>query len=370
MRRAANGLVAVLLPAMLATSSRVFAGGQDWDIEVHGGAMVSSNPTKGTTQLPPPAPAITFPSPVPSPPIRTVPSWYFGDGASLLNQAAAARFGAGIVPLDGVLQSRFVERRSGTSVGIRVSRSFGARFAAEFGFDQASGPLALAPVTQSGIKASQSSFITTWSTLLAAPAGGSQSVGSDITIDDKRGRQLITTGALLINLRGRANVKPYVAFGAGLITARNGAPSVELVGNYHFMFPATPPPVPGIPVLVVDQTDSAAAGAVVNKTITWVIGGGLKYTLTERWGVRIDVRDHLNRDPLRTTISASPATASMGPSGTLVLFFAPSAPQLQFSTSSSSTSTLGGSPVVGFKTFDGTGIVNQVNMTAGIFWRF
>jgi hypothetical protein len=372
MRAAARSLVALMLPVALAMSpARPCGAGQDWDIEVHGGAMISSNPTSGTSALPPPGAVITFPPPPPGAAAsRVVPSWYFGDGASLLNQAVA-RLGVAIVPLDPVLESRFVERRSGASVGVRVGRALGDRFAAEFAFDEGFGPLALTPRSISGIEASRLSFLSTWNGLLNGPAGRAQTVSSNATTDDKRGGQLVTTGALLINLHRSARVKPYVALGAGLIATRGGAPSAQLIGNYHFTFPAVPPPIPTPPpALVIDQTDTVTIRTVVDTALTWVIGGGLKFAATKRWGVRLDVRDHLNRDPVRTTVAAAPATAPTTTAGTLTLFFSPSTPPLQFSTFSPSGSTLSGNPVVGFRTFGGTGIVNQVNVTAGLYWRF
>src|SRR5687768_2492982 len=99
------------------------AANQGWEIDIHGGAMFATNPTDGRIAIPPPGTVI--PPPVPGGlMVRPVPSWYFGDGALQLNQAPPSlRLGALMVPLDGVLQSRFVERRSGGSFGVRVSRA-------------------------------------------------------------------------------------------------------------------------------------------------------------------------------------------------------------------------------------------------------
>jgi len=124
-------------------SERAFAADQNWEVEVHGGPMLSTNPTSGTTALPSPGALIAVPPPVnPAVPNRVVSSWYFGDGASLLNLAMASfRLNGRVVPLDPVLQSRFVERRSGSSIGVRIDRGFGARFGAELALDGTFGPL-------------------------------------------------------------------------------------------------------------------------------------------------------------------------------------------------------------------------------------
>ena len=101
--------------------------------------------------------------------------------------------------------------------------------------------------------------------------------------------------------------------------------------------------------------------------MTGVIGGGLKYTLSKRWGVRVDMRDHINRDVVRTTVTAVPTAASSG-EGALTLGFS-SGQFLVFSASRGVTSTLSAS-VHDFQTFAGTAIVNQVDASAGLFWRF
>jgi hypothetical protein len=367
MRVAVLWWVGFTISVLTVNSSPALAAGQGWEIELHGGGMVSGNPAKGTTDLPPPVFVPSPPLPIAVPPTRVVPSWFFGDGAALLNQIAAVRPGTGMASLDAVLQSRFVERRAGSSFGARVSRSLGPRFAAEFAIDEGFGALALTPSTASGIKASEASFLTTWSSLLGVAAGTQSS--SDATIHDNRGRQIISSGALLLNLHKSRGVTPYVALGAGIIATRNQTPSVELVGHYHFNFPFSPLPIP-IPILTIDQTDTVTMRTVAERTVTWVIGGGVKYAVADRWGVRVDVRDHVNKDPIRTIVDATPTTERSGSAGILVIFFAPNTPQLQFSTFSGSPSSLDGSPVVGFKTFVGKGIVNQVNVTAGVYLRF
>src|SRR5688572_3578875 len=57
-----------------------------WEIEFHAGGLVTNNPTDGTTALPPAGAAFTTAGARPS---RRVSSWYFGDGAALLNEVLA-----------------------------------------------------------------------------------------------------------------------------------------------------------------------------------------------------------------------------------------------------------------------------------------
>src|SRR4029078_7715840 len=88
-----------------------------------------------THSLPPAGPSIVTSSPIF--PSRAVPSWLFGDGASLLN-AVNAEFGlAGrIVPLDAALVRPGVPHAG--SFGVRVRRNTSPHWAMEFGVDTTS----------------------------------------------------------------------------------------------------------------------------------------------------------------------------------------------------------------------------------------
>ena len=354
----------VMIPVLVAFAmvGSAFAA-ERWDVELHAGGLISTNPTGGTAALPPPnAPAVFTPSqPSLSAPVS---SWYFGDGAHLLSQVAPGRPGIVIVPLDPVMQSRFVQRQSGGSVGVRVGRRLSSRLSAELAIDRGSGDLSLLQASQDIIKASQASFLTTWNAALSIGPITLQQLSSDATINGLSNSQLITHGALLVDLLTNGDLKPYVAIGAGYIAARGEAPSATLVGNYRFQFT---PPISSAPQFVIDQTDTVSIRSSASNTVTWVFGGGVKYHLSEHWGVRADVRDHVNHDVIRTTISATPASASSG-SGGLTLGFS-GGQVLVFSNTPGFRSTLSTS-VSDFRTFSGTGLINQVNATAGLFWRF
>jgi hypothetical protein len=185
--------------------------------------------------------------------------------------------------------------------------------------------------------------------------------------DDKRGRQLVTSGALLINVLSSATFTPYVAVGAGYIAARDGAPSVTLVGNYDFTFP--PIQIVAIPQLHLNETDTVKIQAVAKNSMTWVLGGGVKYALGGHWGVRADLRDYVNRDVVRTVLTTNPTSTFNTPSGTLTFALSQNAPLLIFSSSPLTLSTLS-TTLPEFQTFSGSGVVNQVNVSAGVFWRF
>lgn len=358
------GLFALLV---VGTATHVFAG-QKWEIEAHGGVLTSTNPSSGTSALPPIGPDIPLSGSVPTSITRQVPSWYLGDGAAILNQILGPRAPIQIAPLDPLIESRIVDRQTGGSLGFRVDRGLTRRFTAEFAFDAARGRFAIRPASRKLAAASEASFSPVWTTLLNLPTASLQSVTSDATFEDKRGHQLITTGSLLVNLLTRSDFTPYVAVGAGYIAAGDDAPSVTLVGNYSFIFPSLVI-APNIPQAHINQTDTVTVQAVPKNTMTWVFGGGVKYALGDRWGVRADVRDYVNRDTVRTVVSTAPASALGGPTGTLTFSFRQTAPLIVFSTSPLTISTLSTS-LNDVQTFKGRGIVNQVHATAGIYWRF
>ena len=88
-------------------------GTSKWEIEFHGGGGLVNNPTRGTARLPAPGVEFTTAFGFSS---RRISSWYFGDGALLLNQiysnpgfAITQR----ITPLDPMLTTAVAERTNG-----------------------------------------------------------------------------------------------------------------------------------------------------------------------------------------------------------------------------------------------------------------
>ena len=299
--RVPSWLVVLLILAF--PPSRTFAG-QGWDVEVHGGALISTNPTQGTIAMPPPNPPVAFLPQSPSPTTVPVASWFFGDGAALLNSAVPARFGVGIVSLAPLFTSRFAERRSGGSLGVRVGRSLSPRFGAEVSLDYATGQWAMLPHNTDRINVSEASFVATWNALLGAVINNEHIVNSDATLDDKRGSQLVTSGTLLINVLSSGGLQPYRCGRRRLYCGAQW----RAVSDDHRKLSSAFPVSPSSPsVLQVDQTDTVTIRSTAKNSMTWVVGGGLKYALSERWGVRVDVRDYINRDVSRTTVTAVPA---------------------------------------------------------------
>ena len=98
------GLASVLLVVLAPPAAAQTTDERKWEIEVHGGGVRVDKPTDATTAMPAAGEPFTTTNGRPS---RYVSSWYFGDGAALRNQNAAAftptPLNARIVPLDSVL---------------------------------------------------------------------------------------------------------------------------------------------------------------------------------------------------------------------------------------------------------------------------
>jgi hypothetical protein len=109
-----------------------------------------------------------------------------------------------------------------------------------------------------------------------------------------------------------------------------------------------------------------------------VLGGGVKYHVSSRWGLRFDARVALSKAAANTDLDATPNVARLTPAGRGSLGGTPS---IQFTNNSTdpvtstgvtavAASSLTGPPLRGHRTFTGSGAMSQANVTIGMFWRF
>jgi hypothetical protein len=336
--------------------------GGKWEVEVHGGVTQAQSPTGGDASLPDPAAPFRTLDRVGT--SRRVPSWYFGDGAVLLNQVNTAfAISPRITPLDPVLQSS-VDRQGGGLFGVRVSRQLNARFSAEFSFDYSRSQLEMTDATLSAIEASRASFISAWNGVMGTAPILFQSpvVTSTGTIVNHQGRQALSVGALAINLTRPGKFVPFAIVGAGVVSHLGETPSVTVAGNYQFLFGG---------VVLVNESDTVTVRyASPGRALVGVFGGGFKYAMSSRSGFRVDARVHLNNREIDTLVDATPSVLTSTPGGTA----SRTTPSLQFTSNPpldpGSPSTLSGPAIVGFKSFAGSGVQSQIGVTAGWFWRF
>ena len=99
-----------------------------WEIEIHAGGVVAGSQGEGLVAMPTTGESFTTVNARPS---RYVPSWYFGDGAALANEHAAAFTNivrtSRITSLDPVLTGTAARAAHRASTGVRVRRHLSPR---------------------------------------------------------------------------------------------------------------------------------------------------------------------------------------------------------------------------------------------------
>jgi hypothetical protein len=185
-------------------------------------------------------------------------------------------------------------------------------------------------------------------------------VTSVATVHDHSGQELLATGALNINLRTQGRAIPYFTVGGGGIFSLGDAPSATLVGNYQFSFSGAPHNESDAVRLHYRVPDHAAAG---------FFGVGMKYYITPHYGIRGEVRDLVSGYHVDNLLDAAPTVATLTPADAIG---SNGSPSLSFSNNPSTgfPSSLSAPALSNFRTLAGSGILHQVEMSLGIFFRF
>lgn len=358
---------ALMLAAAFAfTASPAHAqGGGKWEFEAHGGFASATSPTGGSAGTLPAAAPLTLPFPVATPGFpqsRRVSSWFFGDGASLLNSVNTTLAPASkITAIDPVILGSAASRGNGANFGFRVARRFGSRYFAEGTVDFANTALTFTQSALDGIEATRSTFISAFRGLFISGPSPNPTVTATTTITEGSGHELLTTGVFGVDLLTHGRLIPYVVGGAGVAHVTGDLPSATITGNYTF-------PVPLGGITAINETDrmtirvAQEANAAVG-----VFGGGFRYEASPRWGMRGDVRMNIGGGSSDVLIDASPGGVT-GTNG--IILISPTTPSAVFSTSTVVNSSLTGPVISGLKTFSGSGSSLRTNVTGGIYFRF
>jgi hypothetical protein len=329
-----------------------------WEIEAFGGATFASHPSDGTGALPPAGVPFTTATGSPS---RQVSSWYFGDGAQLLNGVnTALGVGQQVTPLDGVLHASLAEGNSGGG-GVRVSRILTRRLTAEFTVEFSAVRAELSSDAATGLEASRSSFLSAWKGLASAGQFADTTVTSVPTSQLDKGHQVVVTGAINVALKKDGKVAPYLTFGAGLSSTSGAAASAGLVGDYRFNLSGVTP---------FHETDSVTVRYTAgDQAAVGVLGAGFKYLLSPHVGLRLDYRTYLGPNRASTFVNGNPVVSTLTPAGSGA---SATTPGIQFSNDSSIgiPSSLSGPAITDFRTFTGSGVQRHARLTIGVFWRF
>ena len=337
---------------------------RNWEIEVHAGGIWMGRATGATTAMPPPGEPFTTLNGRPS---RYEPSWYFGDGSTLLNQWSAAftiipRMER-ITPLDPVLTESAARPSHTGSFGVRVGRRVSRRITAELNVDYGPSTLELSNDALGDIEASRATFTRVFNEAFSPAQGGfvNPSASSASEIDEATGGQIVTTGALVLKLRAGGVLVPYVTGGLGGVFTHGRSPSVTLTGNYS-MSPAFNPSAR------FNETDSATVRFVrPDRALAGVMGGGFTLDLSDRNGFRFDLRWHVTSNAVDTEVSASPLTINGTPMASLG---SATTPSVTFTNNPNLRPSLSGPPITAFRTREGTGVRIDTAFTIGYFRRF
>jgi hypothetical protein len=136
------------------------------------------------------------------------------------------------------------------------------------------------------------------------------------------------------------------------------SPAATLSGNYRFNVGTSP----------INETDLVRLHFVEQKhTFAGVFGGGVKYLVSSRHGVRADVRVQVSRYSVETMVDATPSSVPAIP-GTAVV--SSTTPAIAFSNASAVRTSLSDPAFKDLKTFTGSGSEIHTSLTAGYFFRF
>jgi hypothetical protein len=340
-----------------------------WEIEGHIGGSFPSNPTSGAARLPPvgasyqvPAPPLPpgFPGAREWPPSREVSSWYFGDGSVLFNDARPVLPPVPITPLDPVLTRAGAGRDGGLLLGFRVARALNDRLSAEFSFDASLARVRMRDDARAAIETTSTSFVQAFDSLSWIGFAG---VDSNVTIHREGGGQLNATGALTVNLLTGHRWTPYATIGGGVVSSVGDMPHATLVGKYQvvdiFLESGT---------ILVDDTDTVNVRYEMNPAPILLLGGGFKFDLSPRAGIRGDVRFGIASNRGRVVIDTEASHAGVSYFSTVLV--GRNSTAVFSSPGNARQPSLSGPALSGFETFTGTRYQVDTAITVGYFTRF
>lgn len=332
-----------------------------WSIEFHGGVAAGTTPNAGTVSFPPPGAPLVTPNPIF--PTWRVPSWFFGDGALMLNNAITD-FGltAHLTPLDGAINARAFRIGVSGVAGARIRRAFSPRLALEGTVDLLAESTDVRDL-ESALTATPQSFKTTFTALFASGPFVNTAVSADGVIHTQLSREVAATAAINWSLAPSLWLAPYVTGGGGVIAAAGGSSSLTLDGHYQTTIRAgSNPDVP------IEEFDHVVVRSSTRTNWIAVAGAGIARGRST-WTMNVDARVLMGPGNHDVIVSATPSSTRGTPSDSITLL---SYPALQFSNNPSTgrESTLSGPGVQDFKVFRGAGIQTRTLITVGFAYHF
>lgn len=313
-------MAAIPVPALAQTSA--FPGGPAStpriEIEAYGGLGRFPDTGAGTLSLPAAGAPITTSSPFF--PGRRVSSWFFGDGASLLNAVnQQLDLAPRITPLDAAIATigRGAETRA--SMGARLRIRTAPRVWTEVAVDVSSGSTSVPDSMVSDVEATRASFVTSMTSLFASGPFSGTSVTATATPAPGSWREVTASLAANIEMGSFAGLTPYATIGGGVVTRTGTEAAMSLVGHY------TTKIVGSVPI---DETDRVTIRGTANTAPAIVAGAGIARTIANRLSLRLDARVIAANRTISANIDAAPSIAAGTPAGFIESFTNPS---IQFS---------------------------------------
>ncbi len=354
------GVVAV--HASAASAAAQAASDRKWEVEVSGGGEFSVRPVDGAALPIEPGEPFTT---VVGEPSRRVRSWFFGDGAALLNEAVE-EFPhpidvPPIDPLNPVLGTGLLgPHATGGVTSLRVTRVLNRRFAAEFSGSYSTYPrIELAATAYSRIERSRESFDRTWEALLPFGPFTESTVNSTNTGRAGSLREASVTAALQVTFPTAGRAVPYVSVGAGYVQVSGELPSGDIAGTYRFRIHREH---------LFEQVDAVTLrSSSSDEVVVGVVGGGVKFYPSDRWGLRLDVRALIGQSATYLEVDADPRVRADDGFGVVA---SRTAPSIQFGNEAAGVASTLGLPARGLRAWSASGLSVRARFSLGLFWRF
>lgn len=297
-------------------------------------------------------------------PSRAVSSWFYGDGALLLNETLTQFSNITgtnlprLAPLDSALFRSGAARGNGGLVGLRVSRQVTDKVAIDFSVERGLASLELTDELNDALQDAVASFKTAFEGLLATAPTGTVTVTSQLTMAGASSGTTRITGAARWTMFGSGRLQGYLTGGGGVTINGGEGPSAILNGRYRFTY---------FNLFPMDETDRVVISVEQPKnTFTGLAGGGVTYDLSSSTGLRADVRLLLNSTKDVTRLTSAPLVALGTPPNVMSSV---TSPGLQFSTTANIRSSLSGANQ-NITLFTASGFSKQVSVSLGFFKRF
>jgi hypothetical protein len=267
-----------------------------------------------------------------------------------------------------VLHRPLIDRKNGAVFGFRFGRRVASRWIAEVGVDRLP-TIAKGSHARDQYVATAAMYETVWNDVffsLGSPFVSPSGATINFVLPEARQDRIVVTGAANFEFAPSARVRPYLVGGAGIENRSGDSPTSRMSATIEY---AT-----FLIGLQVQENDRVEMRGTTKKTRpVAVVGGGARFPITERFGVRADARAYLSKNGEETFVSTlTPPTRIAGPS--TFYFDTGTTPAIQFQSvprpEPDSGVSFSGPQISNFRTFEGNGLEVDFGLTIGGYWRF